>query len=356
VVEGLYPVEWDGGQAVVALPEHIGISNAGQVREELLSVINQGATTLIADMTATISCDHAGADAVTRAWQRAASSGTELRLVVTAQIVARVLSLSGLDRLVSVYPSLEAATDARMPAAVAALSAARARRAGQPPTGFAAAAPPDRNGAAPAPAGELLDALQDAVALADADGTIVAASARMDAMFGYTSGELRGLSAESLVPDGLQAAHRDHRAACMRSPQTRPMGAGRGLTGLRKDGSTFPVWISLTPVTTAAGQFTLAVIRDAADARLVAGVAALAREAAAARQEHLKLLDTVITDMFHAGLSLQTAVNLPGDAPRQHIEEALAHLDHIIRQIRDAVFAGRDKPVPPRPAPPVDNR
>jgi anti-anti-sigma factor len=275
-------VEWAGGQAGVALPEHIGISNAGQVREELLSVINQGATTLIADMTATISCDHAGADAVTRAWQRAASSGTELRLVVTAQIVARVLSLSGLDRLVSVYPSLEAATDARMPAAVAALSSARARRAGQPPTGFAAAAPPDGNGAAPAPAGELLDALQDAVALADADGTVVAASARMDAMFGYTSGELRGLSAESLVPDGLQAAHRDHRAAYTRSPETRPMGADRGLTGLRKDGSEFPVWISLTPVTTAAGQFTLAVIRDAADARLAAGVAALASDAAAA--------------------------------------------------------------------------
>jgi anti-anti-sigma factor len=356
VVEGLYPVEWAGGQAVVALPEHIGISNAGQVREELLSVINQGATTLIADMTATISCDHAGADAVTRAWQRAASSGTELRLVVTAQIVALLLSLSGLDRLVSVYPSLEAATGARMPAAVASLSAARARRAGQPPPGFAAAAPPDGNGAAPAPAGELLDALQDAVALADADGTVVAASARMDAMFGYTSGELRGLSAESLVPDGLQPAHRDHRAAYMRSPETRPMGAGRGLTGLRKDGSTFPVWISLTPVTTAAGQFTLAVIRDAADARLAAGVAALARDAAAARQEHLKLLDTVITDMFHAGLSLQTAVNLPADAPRQHIEEALADLDDIICQIRDAVFADRHKPVPPRPAPPVDNR
>ena len=116
-IEDLYPVEWAGGQAVVTLPEHIGISNAGQVREQLLSVINRGATTLIADMTATVSCDHAGADAVFRAWQRAAASGTELRLVVTAQIVARVLHLVGLDRMVSVYPSLDAATAARLPAA-----------------------------------------------------------------------------------------------------------------------------------------------------------------------------------------------------------------------------------------------
>jgi anti-sigma B factor antagonist len=115
--EDLYPVEWAGTQAVVTLPEHIGISNAGQVREELLSVINRGATTLIADMTATVSCDHAGAEAMIRARQRAAASGTELRLVVTAQIVARVLSLVGLDRTVSVYPSLDAATAARLPAA-----------------------------------------------------------------------------------------------------------------------------------------------------------------------------------------------------------------------------------------------
>jgi anti-anti-sigma factor len=114
--EDLYPVEWAGRQAVVTLPEHIGVSNAGQVREELLSVINRGATTLIADMTATVSCDHAGADAVIRARQRATASGTELRLVITAPIVARVLNLVGLGRTVSVYPSLDAAVAARLPA------------------------------------------------------------------------------------------------------------------------------------------------------------------------------------------------------------------------------------------------
>jgi anti-anti-sigma factor len=116
-IEDLYPVEWAGGQAVVTLPEHIGISNAGQVRDELLSVINRGATTLIADLTATVSCDQSGAEAVFRAWQRAAASGTELRLVITAQIVARMLRLVGLNRTVSVYPSLDAATAARLPAA-----------------------------------------------------------------------------------------------------------------------------------------------------------------------------------------------------------------------------------------------
>jgi anti-anti-sigma factor len=116
-IEDLYPVEWAGGQAVVTLPEHIGISNAGLVRDELLSVINRGATTLIADLTATVSCDQSGAEAVFRAWQRAAASGTELRLVITAQIVGRTLRLVGLNRTVSVYPSLDAATAARLPTA-----------------------------------------------------------------------------------------------------------------------------------------------------------------------------------------------------------------------------------------------
>ena len=121
--EDLDPVHWAGQRAVVALPERMDASNAGQIREELLSVIDGGATALIADMTATTWCDHAGADAVVRAFRRAVVSGTELRLVVTAEHVSRVFSLSGLDCLVSIYPSLEAATAASAPAEVPAVVA-----------------------------------------------------------------------------------------------------------------------------------------------------------------------------------------------------------------------------------------
>src|SRR5260370_21818843 len=74
-------------------------------------------------MTATASCDHAGADAVVRGCQRGVIRGAELRLVVTAQIVSRVLSISGVDGLLSMYRSLEAATAAQPPAAVLALVA-----------------------------------------------------------------------------------------------------------------------------------------------------------------------------------------------------------------------------------------
>jgi anti-anti-sigma regulatory factor len=83
-----------------------------------LAAINDGARALIADMTATASCDHAAADTVVCACRRGVLGGTELRLVVTAQVVSRVLSISGVDRLVVIDPPLEAATAARPPVTV----------------------------------------------------------------------------------------------------------------------------------------------------------------------------------------------------------------------------------------------
>lgn len=104
-----YPVRWTGQQAVVTLPHHIDTSNASQIREQLLWLVNRGAAVLIADLTRTGSCDYSGADALARAHHRAMANGTELRLAVTAGAVRRVLTLNGFDPLVAVYPDLDAA-------------------------------------------------------------------------------------------------------------------------------------------------------------------------------------------------------------------------------------------------------
>ena len=117
-------MEWVGGQAIVRLPDHVDLSNAGPVGEELLAVINRGAAALIVDMTATTSCDHDGAEALVRAYLRVVASGRQLRLVAPAQVVRRVLSLNGLDPLVPAYPCREAAIAAGPPAAQAATAAA----------------------------------------------------------------------------------------------------------------------------------------------------------------------------------------------------------------------------------------
>jgi len=105
------PVWWldHGRLAVAAMLEHFVLRAAGLIREQLLTVINRGARTLIVDMTATIACDHAGVAALARVYQRATASSTELRLVVSAPIVRRVLDIGHIDRLVSIYPVLEAA-------------------------------------------------------------------------------------------------------------------------------------------------------------------------------------------------------------------------------------------------------
>ena len=114
---GGYPVEWVGRQAIVRLPDHIDLFTAGLLGEELLALVIRDAAGLIVDMTATASCDPAAAEALVRACRRVVASGTQLRLVAPAEVVRRVLRLDGLDRLVPVHPSREAAIAAGSPAA-----------------------------------------------------------------------------------------------------------------------------------------------------------------------------------------------------------------------------------------------
>ncbi len=103
-----YPVLWIGQTAVVTLPAEIDITNADQVREDLLSVLNQGAALLIADLSRTTFCDSAGVSALARSFRRAEASQSEIRLVVSTVAVQRVLALTGVDRLLDTYPSVAA--------------------------------------------------------------------------------------------------------------------------------------------------------------------------------------------------------------------------------------------------------
>jgi anti-sigma B factor antagonist len=95
--------------AVVSLPAEIDISVADQVREDLLSVLNRGPAALIVDMGKTTFCDSAGLHALVRAHKRAEASHADMRLVVTARAVQRVLTITGVDRLIAVVPSVSSA-------------------------------------------------------------------------------------------------------------------------------------------------------------------------------------------------------------------------------------------------------
>jgi len=103
-----YPVLWIGQVSVVTLPAEIDVTNADTTREELLAVLNQGAAMLVADMSKTVFCDSSGVSALVRVFRHATTSGAAIRLVVSTPAVRRVLSITGVDRLVDIYPSVAA--------------------------------------------------------------------------------------------------------------------------------------------------------------------------------------------------------------------------------------------------------
>jgi len=142
-------VRWLDQHALMTMPEHIDQPAAEAVGEQLLTIVDGDVRVLILDMTGTEACDHAGGSMLARVYQRAVLCGTELRLVTTDEKVRRVLTLTGVDRLVPVYASVGAALAATAPGE--------------------STAPPERTGAAgPPPADVGVE-----VALLDRDGVIV---------------------------------------------------------------------------------------------------------------------------------------------------------------------------------------
>jgi anti-sigma B factor antagonist len=97
------------GTAVVALPGDIDYSNAAEINGHLAAAFGPAITTVIADLSATTFCDSSALRELVFAYKLAAASHTELRVVVPAGFVARLLSRTGLDRLLAVYPTLQAA-------------------------------------------------------------------------------------------------------------------------------------------------------------------------------------------------------------------------------------------------------
>lgn len=93
----------------MTLPAEVDVSNADQIRQDLAAVVAQGASLVIADMSATTFCDSAGVTALVRAMRKAAASGAGLRVAADAPAVTRVLAITGVDRLIKIYPSVAAA-------------------------------------------------------------------------------------------------------------------------------------------------------------------------------------------------------------------------------------------------------
>lgn len=108
----------------------------------------------------------------------------------------------------------------------------------------------------------LLEATPDALIAVGADGRILLANAQTDRVFGYSRDALIGSEVEMLIPSRFRGGHIRHRERFFAEPAVRPMGAGLQLWGLRRDGTEFPVAVSLSPLRTGRNVQVLAAIRD----------------------------------------------------------------------------------------------
>ena len=114
----------------------------------------------------------------------------------------------------------------------------------------------------------LLEAAPDAMVIVDSHGHIALVNEQAERMFGYRRKELVGKGISELIPKRLRPQHRHHVKSFHHDAALRPMGSGRELHGLRKDGSEFPVEISLSPIETDEGLMVSSAIRDITQRKL----------------------------------------------------------------------------------------
>ena len=107
-----------------------------------------------------------------------------------------------------------------------------------------------------------LSLMPDAAVAVDRDGTIVAVNVRTESFFGYSAEELEGKPIELLIPERFRHAHRGDRAEFSLDPHARPMGASLDLYARRRDGTEFPVDISLAPIGDQENTLVVAAVRD----------------------------------------------------------------------------------------------
>jgi PAS domain S-box-containing protein len=191
----------------------------------------------------------------------------------------------------------------------------------------------------------LLDSAPDGFLVVDADGIIVWANLTAHALFGYPASELIGTSIEEFVPERLRAGHARHRAQYAETPRVRPMGIGLNLLARRKDGSEFPVEISLSPLRHQGDQLVTAVVRDVSERRRLEEERNLLSIELETERERdriaMDLHDGIMQDVYAAALTLELALANTEDekfAGAAAVEKAIDQLHGVVRDIRSYIF------------------
>lgn len=195
----------------------------------------------------------------------------------------------------------------------------------------------------------LLESAPDAMVIVGPDGRIMLANAQTDQMFGYQREDLLGRQIEMLIPPQLRGAHERHRAGFFDKPAARRMGAGLQLWGQRRDGTAFPVDVSLSPLQTEQGVMVSAAIRDITQQLALQAELTETRAQAEVLAERDRiagdLQDHAIQRVFAVGLALQgTILRARSVDVQQRLNTAVDDLHAVVQDFRTAIFDLRRRP------------
>src|SRR2546429_8156957 len=163
--------------------------------------------------------------------------------------------------------------------------------------------------------------------IVNAEGKIVVVNSQTEILFGYSRQELIGQPVEILIPARLDPLHVKHRASFLAEPHVRPMGAGLQLFGKRRNGTEFPVEISLSPLRTPQGLFVTSAVRDITERKRA--------------EEQIKKLNAELGEALRRAERLGATGELATNMAREN-EDGLGKLGRVLSQLQRHPAAAPD--------------